>query len=186
MLAAAFMEIRGVTIVRSISLAAALVLFAVPTMVHAACATPEEVRAAQVRQLHDELQVTALNCRGDDPSLPGKWSSYVGRHGGTMAENAKVMHAYFARTGKGAAGFDRYNTSMTNQESIRVHETPGYCESHAAILDRTLDANGHQLALLAAETVGKPSGIIACADETREAKIDRKKSKTEKKTARAD
>ena len=101
---------------RTAALALALGLTALPAL-GAGCGTPEEVRAAQLRQFHYQLQVAALNCRGDDPSLPGKWSSYVHRHGGTMSVNANVMRGYFTRTGKGMAGFDRYNTVLTNRES---------------------------------------------------------------------
>jgi len=99
---------------RPAALALVLGLAALPAL-GASCGTPEEIKAAQLRQFHYQLQVAALNCRNDDPSLPGKWSSYIHHHGGTMSANANVMRGYFTRTGKGVAGFDRYNTVLTNR-----------------------------------------------------------------------
>lgn len=127
----------------------------------AACATPEQVKAAQLRQFHYQLQVAALNCRGDDPSLPGKWQSYVQRHSATLADNAKVMQGYF----KSAAAFDKHNTALTNRESVAVHDTHGYCEMRAPMFDKALTLTGAQLASYAAETVGTPDNIRACQEQ---------------------
>ncbi|ARJ64476.1 heme utilization protein [Magnetospirillum sp. ME-1] len=161
---------------RSAALALALSLAALPAL-GGTCGTPEEVKAAQLRQFHYQLQVAALNCRGDDPSLPAKWSSYVHRHGGTMSVNANVMRGYFTRTGKGVAGFDRYNTVLTNRESVRVHETEGYCEINQPLFEKAIAANGQQLATLASETIGKPMDIAACAEPKKAEAASEKKSK---------
>jgi hypothetical protein len=159
---------------RTAALALALGFTALPAL-GASCGKPEEIRAAQLRQFHYQLQVAALNCRGDDPTLPAKWSSYVQRHGGTMSVNANVMRGYFTRTGKGVAGFDRYNTVLTNRESVRVHETEDYCEMHQPLFEKAIAANGQQLATLASETVGRPVDIAPCGDTgTKPKKIARK------------
>ncbi len=165
---------------RPAALALVLGLAALPAL-GAGCGTPEEIKAAQLRQFHYQLQVAALNCRGDDPSLPGKWGTYIHHHGGTMSDNAKVMRGYFQRTGKGAAGFDRYNTVLTNRESVRVHEIEGYCEMHASLFDKAASANAHQLIALAGEAVGKPLDISACA-EARKPEPEKKQKKIAAKT----
>ena len=159
--------------IRPTALAFALCLAAQPVLAGQSCGSAEEIKAAQLRQFHYELQVAALNCRADDPSLPGKWSSYVHHHGGTMSVNANVMRGYFTRTGKGVAGFDRYNTVLTNRESVRVHEIEGYCEKHRSLFDKAIAANGHQLMTLAGETVGKPADISLCAEASAEKKPKR-------------
>lgn len=165
---------------RTLALALALGLPALPAVAGPACATPEEIRAAQLRQFHYQLQVAALNCRGDDPSLPAKWGSYIHRHGGTMSTNANVMRGYFTRAGKGVAGFDRYNTVLTNRESVRVHETEGYCEINQPLFEKAIAANHQQLAVLAGETVGRPTDITACA-EAKSAEPEKKPKKVAKK-----
>ncbi|WP_043745079.1 hypothetical protein [Paramagnetospirillum magneticum] len=161
---------------RSAAFVLTLCLVAPAAFAGASCGTPEEIKAAQLRQFHYQLQVAALNCRGDDPSLPGKWSSYIHHHGGTMSVNANVMRGYFTRTGKGVAGFDRYNTVLTNRESVRVHETEGYCEINAPLFDKAIKANGPQLVALAGETVGRPADISPCAEPKAEAEKKPKKS----------
>lgn len=164
-------------------------LLAAPALAKGACPTPEEVKAAQVRQFHYELQVAALNCRDDNPALPGKWASYVQRHGAALSDNARVLHAYFQRSGKGAAGFDRHNTIITNRESVRVHEVPNYCDSHEPLFDKAVQANTPQLTALAGETVGKPDDFAACAEPHKAEPHKAQKPKAKKKnpeTARAD
>jgi len=136
----------------------------------AACATPEVIRAAQLRQFHDQLQVAALNCRADDPTMSDKWEAYVGRFGGTLGENARTLQRHF----KGAAAFDRYNTQITNAESVRVHhDEADYCEKRSEYFGRVVTMTPDQLHGLAAEAVGKPSHIAACP------------TKAEKKPAKA-
>lgn len=175
-LAAAFNRARNpALILRPVAIAAALLLVATQAGAKSACATPEEVKAAQLRQFHYQLQVAALNCRGDDPSLPGKWGNYIHHHGGTMSHNANVMRGYFTRAGTGVAGFDRYNTVLTNRESVRVHETEGYCELNAPLFDRAAAANSAQLGVLATEIVGQPIDITPCREPVKAEKATAKR-----------
>lgn len=124
-----------------------------------ACATPEQIQAAQLRQLHNQLQVAALNCRGEDSSLHAKWGGYVGRFGSTLSDNAQVLRAHF----KSPAAFDRYNTQVTNRESVRVHEIESYCETRAQMFDRVMTMSPPQLIAFAGETVGRPDHMSSCA-----------------------
>lgn len=174
----------ALTLRRTAAVLVLAIAAASPALAKGACATPEEVKAAQVRQFHYQLQVAALNCRGDDPSLPGKWSAYIHHHGGTMSDNAKVMRGYFQRTGKGMAGFDRHNTVLTNRESVRVHETEGYCEINAPLFDKAAKANAAQLAVLAGETVGHPIDVAACTEQRTAAAEKKQERKVAQKTAR--
>jgi hypothetical protein len=126
------------------------------------CASPDQVKAAQLRQLHYQLQVAALNCRGDYPDMPGKWETYIHRHGSTLSANARTMQGYF----KSAAAFDRYNTKITNRESVRVHETHEYCEQSHPIFDKVVTLAAPQLIAYAGEVVGAPMEISACPTKT--------------------
>jgi hypothetical protein len=160
-----------VPVLRVVLFALLLAVLSDPAAAKPPCASPEQVKAAQLRQLHYELQVAALNCRGDVPEMPGKWQSYVHRHGGTLNDNARVLRDYF----QGAAAFDRHNTVVTNRESVRVHETPGYCETHTAIFDKVLGLNGPQLSAYASEAVGDPMEIRACSHKPEAAKVKKTK-----------
>lgn len=144
---------------------------AAPAFAKSPCADPEQFRAVQLRQLHYELQVAALNCRGDIPDLPMKWQSYVQHHGATLSDNAKILRGYF----RSAAAFDRHNTVITNRESVRVHETPGYCDLHAPLFDKVLTLGPQQLSTFAAETIGDPMEVSACSHKPQAAKADNAK-----------
>jgi hypothetical protein len=137
-------------------------VLALPTVAQANCASPEQVKAAQLRQLHYQLQVAALNCRGDYPDLPGKWQSYIHHHGGTLRDNARTLQGYF----KSVAAFDRHNTKVTNRESVRVHDHPDYCGMTDPIFDKVVTLGPQQLAAYASELIGPPSGVPACPVKT--------------------
>lgn len=137
-----------------------------------ACANSEQFRAVQLRQLHYELQVAALNCRNDMPEMPMKWQTYVQRHGSALSDNARILHAYF----KSPATFDRHNTVVTNRESVRVHETPGYCDIHTTLFDTVAALPPAQLGDFAARTVGMPLDVSACKEEHKKVKTAEKTS----------
>ena len=135
------------------------VLCAVPAVAaHPGCANPEQVGAAQLRQLHYELQVSALNCRNTLPEMPAKWQHYLERHGAALANNAQVLRGYF----KSVSAFDRHNTIVTNRLSVLVHETPDYCGIHASLFDKVASLPPPQLISFAAETEGDPMEIRPC------------------------
>ena len=153
------------------------------------CASPEQIRAAQLRQFHDQLQVAALNCRADDATLRDKWGAYAARFSGTMAENARTLQALF----KSQAGFDRYNTKVTNYESVRVHEIEDYCATRAQMFDQVMTMSPAQLGDFAAATIGQPDHVSPCGQgKTRQAKAEAKpkpqkhKEKAEKPAAAHD
>ncbi|CAA7619906.1 heme utilization protein [Magnetospirillum sp. SS-4] len=154
----------------------------IPAAVQADCASPEQVKAAQLRQMHYQLQVAALNCRGDYPDMPGKWQAYVQRHGAALGANARTMQGYF----KSATAFDRHNTRITNRESVRVHDHPDYCGMSDAVFDKVVTLGAQQLAAYAGELVGRPTDIPACPTRTAmtgEKKGENKKTAETKKPA---
>jgi hypothetical protein len=134
-----------------------------PALARPACAGPDTIKEVQLRQFHYRLQVAALNCRGDDPSLAGKWQSYVQTQAHVLAANGRALSAYF----QGQAAFDRHNTIITNYESVRVHETPDFCEGMAPLFDKALEAKAGQLHQLATEAIGQPDDVRPCKEATK-------------------
>lgn len=146
----------------------------------ASCISPSEARALQVRQLHIQLQVASLNCRTDDPSLPGKYATYIYRFGSQLNENAKILRGHLSRQG---VNIDRYMTSLANDESQRAHQIDGYCESHVPLFDKLHALKASELEHFAAATMDKPDRPV-CGPQVREAsaKVTPKvAAKTEKK-----
>lgn len=147
---------------------------AFPAVADRACVSPNEARAMQVRQLHIQLQVASLNCRGDDPSLPGKYGSYIHRFGGALSDNAKVLKGHFSRSG---GNLDRYMTVLANDESQRAHLVENYCESHAPLFDRLGGLKPTELEHFAATIMDQPDNPI-CGGAVKQVKADEAKPAT--------
>lgn len=167
-----------------ISCAVAAALLTVSTALPAfaaSCVNAAEARALQLRQLHIQLQVASLNCRADDPSLPGKYASYVHRFGGQLTDNAKVLRGHFARSG---GNIDRYMTVLANDESQRAHLVDGYCESHVPLFEKLSTLKPAELEHFAAATMDKPDRPVCGAVPVKQASATIKpkaSAKTEKK-----
>jgi hypothetical protein len=155
-------RISCAAIVALLTASAALPAFA------SGCVSPAEARAMQVRQLHIQLQVASLNCRADDPSLPGKYASYIQRFGGALNDNAKLLRGHFARSG---GNLDRYMTTLANDESQRAHQVDGYCESHAPLFDKLSSLKPHDLEHFAAATMDNP-GVSVCGGAIKQASAE--------------
>lgn len=123
----------------------------------------------QVRQLHVQLQVASLNCRTDDPSLPGKYASYIHRFGSQLSDNAKVLRGHFARNG---GNIDRYMTVLANDESQRAHLVEGYCESHTPLFDRLASMKPAELEHFAVATMDKPDTPVCGASSVKQASAE--------------
>lgn len=167
-----------------ISCAVAAALITVSTALPAfagGCVNAAEARALQVRQLHVQLQVASLNCRDDDPSLPGKYASYIHRFGAPLSDNAKVLRGHFARNG---GNIDRYMTVLANDESQRAHLVDGYCEGHAPLFEKLSSMKPSELEHFAAATMDKPDTPVCGGAPVKQASANIKPkaaAKTEKK-----
>ncbi len=117
----------------SYALLAAIVAssFALPALA-ASCVTPAAANAMQVRQLHIKLQVSSLNCRGDDTSLPEKYKAYVNKFSGALSNNAKTLKTHF---GKSGGNMDNYVTTLANEESQYAHTAEDYCASSLPLFE---------------------------------------------------
>jgi hypothetical protein len=134
------------------------VLAATGAAAKAPCFNAAEMRAAQMRQLHIQLQVASLNCRAGYPELAGQYASYVQRFTQPLALNAKVLDGHFSQHfGKDhRRQFDRFVTSLANEESQRAHHAADYCEDHAPLFDKILDLKQNELEGFATHAVTHP------------------------------
>jgi len=99
-----------------------------------------EVKAFHFRAFQTEMMVAALKCRQvNEGDVSALYNNFVMRHRGLMAENARVLKAYFKRTyGRRDAGrMDALVTRLANQASERAHDQKNYCR---ATYDRLREA----------------------------------------------
>ncbi|MBF0391853.1 MAG: heme utilization protein [Alphaproteobacteria bacterium] len=121
----------------------------------AACYTPTEARAAQLRQLQTELMVAALQCSSrSDLDLAAHYNTFVRRFGGSLTENAKTLRGHFVRQGGGQGRFDSFITSLANQASMKALNTPEFCDAVKPLFDKTLAQSPSGIEAFAVETVG--------------------------------
>lgn len=137
----------------------------------------------QVRQLHIQLQVASLNCRADDPSLPGKYASYIHRFGAPLQDNAKVLKGHFARSG---GNMDRYMTTLANDESQRAHLVDGYCESHTPLFDKLASLKPNELEHFASSTMDKPDSPVCGGSTVKQASANIKPKASAKAPKKAE
>lgn len=129
------MGMRGAIIaaVMGISLTGAGTAFA------AACYTPDEARASQVRQFQSELMVAALKC-GTYNETRSKYNVFARKFQGNMAENARVLRRHFARNygAQQSRQMDSFITQLANGASMKTARIDGYCGQIGAVFDQVL------------------------------------------------
>lgn len=106
-----------------------------------------EVKAFHFRAFQTEMMVAALKCRtaaeGDVYAL---YNNFVMQHRGLMAENARILQAYFKRTygPRDTGRMDGLVTRLANEASQRAHDDANYCMTSSGRLREALalDAKG--------------------------------------------
>jgi hypothetical protein len=120
----------------------------------AACATSDEEKAANVRQLQTELMVAALKCT-HKPELSAQYNSFVRTFGKQLVDNARVLQAQFKRNypKDHQTRFDRFITQLANDASVKSLNAPDFCEEAPHLFDAVMKLDGNQMvAFAAAET----------------------------------
>jgi len=87
----------------------------VSTPVKAACWTPSEVAAAEVRDFDTMLMVSGLRCRFQSASLLETYNAVVVRHRPVLSEANMLLKAHFNPANGGANALDKYITRVANR-----------------------------------------------------------------------
>lgn len=103
----------------------------------AACYTPAETTAVEVRMLQSELMVAALACRDSNPELGmlQQYNEFVRRLSVPLVRHSKVLQAHFRRA-YGTSGMSRleaFETALANDASKRSMVSASYCHRAAAV-----------------------------------------------------
>jgi hypothetical protein len=158
--------------------AATLVAAPVTEGLAAACYTPPEATAVQVRMLQSELMVAALACRDSNPELGmiAQYNDFVRRVSDRLVSHSKVLQARFQKT-FGADGHRRleaFVTALANDASKRSM-TAGYCQSAAVLFRDVSKLDRRELehfSATRATAAGMPVAICAAAHENGRAASD--------------
>lgn len=111
--------------------------------VQAACWTPKEVEAAQIRTLDTMLMVASLGCRTWSGDVARSYNSFVDQNRGTLLEANAVLRDHFANEfGRvdAAQAYDEYVTRVANRFGGGV---AGFdCGDFAELADQAITEGG--------------------------------------------
>lgn len=115
------------------------------------CWYPNEVKAAQLRDFHAMLMVGTLQCRTSNKFAIERYNDFVSTQRGLLDANSNVLKAHFLREhgiqdGQGA--YDRYATSLANNQSARASDA-GFCSTIDTFIRMATAASQPDLLILA-------------------------------------
>jgi hypothetical protein len=118
----------------------------------AACWQPQEVKAAEVRNLHTMLMIGALRCRAGDAGMTERYNSFVTHNRNTLDTHNYVLKTRFMREYGIAGGhkaYDDFITGMANSHSGRLDDVK-FCPTVDALTKLASDGSAADLEQLAA------------------------------------
>lgn len=119
-----------------VALASAALVTASVSSAFAACITPNEQRADQIRAIQTQLMVGALKCgKQDGVDIRASYNTFVTRYSPQLIAHYEVLRGYFQRTsspGTYRARLDSHVTELANAASLESN-TPSYCSQAAAL-----------------------------------------------------
>jgi hypothetical protein len=106
--------------------------------VHAACFTPTEVEAADLRVLQQQFNVAALNCQASDPvaTFASRYNLFIKLFSVQLQNNSEVLYHHF---GKDTKALDHWMTQIANTAGQDVYRNPQFCQiawDRLEVLDR--------------------------------------------------
>jgi len=96
--------------------------------VHAACFTPIEVEAANLRVLQQQFNVAALNCQITEPgtaSFAELYNRFISLFSNQLQNNSEVLYHHF---GKNSRDLDHWMTQVANNAGQDVYRNPQFCQ----------------------------------------------------------
>lgn len=131
----------------TVAFAGAALFAASMSSAFAACVTPNEQRADQIRALQTQLMVGALKCGTyDGVNIRATYNNFVQRFTPQLVAHSEVLKSYFRRqAGKAyATAMDRHVTDLANAASLQSN-APGFCERMAELAQATANESPDEL-----------------------------------------
>lgn len=126
------------------------------------CALPSEKLAFDIAWLKSAMMVTALSCNAEQ-----RYNAFVLRFRSELVAEDQALQGYFRRLygDAGRAEFDRYITSLANEQSEEGIADPAEFCRHTEIvsdLALALGPDGSLATLAAGESGSQPIVLTAC------------------------
>ena len=127
------------------------------------CWYPNEIKAAQMRDLHAQLMVGTLHCRASNPVFESEYNEFVDRRHDVLDGNIAILKDHFQRESgsDGQIAYDRYSTVLANAQASKDYANPDTCAQIGMLLRAATNANDTDLLLLA-QTVERAPESNGC------------------------
>jgi len=127
------------------------------------CWYPNEIKAAQMRDLHAQLMVGTLHCRASNPVFESEYNEFVDRRHDVLDGNIAILKDHFQRESgsDGQIAYDRYSTVLANAQASKDYANPDTCAQIGMLLRTATNANDTDLLLLA-QTVERAPESNGC------------------------
>lgn len=127
------------------------------------CWYPNEIKAAQMRDLHAQLMVGTLHCRASNPVFESEYNEFVDRRHDVLDGNIAILKDHFQRESgsDGQIAYDRYSTVLANAQASKDYANPDTCAQIGMLLRAATNANDMDLLLLA-QTVERAPESNGC------------------------
>ena len=127
------------------------------------CWYPNEIKAAQMRDLHAQLMVGTLHCRAGNPVFESEYNEFVDRRHDVLDGNIAILKDHFQRESgsDGQIAYDRYSTVLANAQASKDYANPDTCAQIGMLLRTATNANDTDLLLLA-QTVERAPESNGC------------------------
>ena len=127
------------------------------------CWYPNEIKAAQMRDLHAQLMVGTLHCRAGNPVFESEYNEFVDRRHDVLDGNIAILKDHFQRESgsDGQIAYDRYSTVLANAQASKDYANPDTCAQIGMLLRAATNANDTDLLLLA-QTVERAPESNGC------------------------
>lgn len=137
--------------VAALAVLPSLALFTSNAYASDSCWYPNEVKAAQLRDLQIKLMVGTLQCRSKNSSAVGQYNAFITKQRGLLDANAQILKTRFLRENGakyGQAAYDRYATALANENSADSGASD-YCANIDTLIRMATAASQPDLLVLA-------------------------------------
>jgi hypothetical protein len=130
------------------ALASAAFVTASVSSAFAACVTPQEQRADQIRAMQTQLMVGALKCgKYNGVDIRANYNSFVTRYSPQLVSHFEVLRGYFERTSSPSsyrAKMDSHVTELANAASLQSN-APDFCAQAAQLAKAAMTLTPDQI-----------------------------------------
>lgn len=145
----------------ALAVLAGLSVTAMPANAQRPCWSPQQVKAAKVRDLQTLLMVGALQCRTSGHDVLKGYNRFVINSRSVIQGHNEVLRSRFVNVHgarEGQRAYDRFTTALANGHAANTGASD-FCPSMAALANQAASSSRAELEALADRLIDAPRGV---------------------------